>query len=151
MFLFSLVHASKLEQAKELYKQGPSKGEEVVLLLREHIQETPDEMEAFRWLGITLYGIGKAEEALPAVEKYFDIFYAQKEGGGVSPYMHMLHARILYELGRYQESKRILEVYWAFWQGNDKLKPLYDYYYPRVLYEIRRQENPLIDPDRAES
>lgn len=120
---------SLYDQARELYKQGPTKGPEIVRLLREHIRANPKDGEAVRLLGITLFGIEKPDEALPVIDRAIEIAGEKKE---ISPQMQMLRARTLYELHRYWECKHELEVYWAFWQDSPELKKLYDWYYPRV-------------------
>lgn len=125
----SAADGSLYDQARELYKQGPTKGPEIVRLLREHIKANPKDGEAIRLLGITLFGIGKPDEALPVFDRAIEIAGEKKE---ISPQMQMLRARTLYELHRYWECKHELEVYWAFWQDSPELKKLYDWYYPRV-------------------
>src|ERR1041385_6143533 len=50
----------------------------------------------------------------------------------ISPKMLMLKARVLYALNRKWECKRILEIYWAFWQNRPELKEHYEWYYPKV-------------------
>lgn len=117
------------DQARELYRQGPTKGPEVVRLLREHIAASPQDLDAVSLLAITLFGIEKAEEALPVIERAIALAGEQKE---IRPKMVMLKARTLYELNRHWECRRVLEAYWAFWQDSPELKELYDWYYPRV-------------------
>ncbi len=132
LFLASGLFAadgSLYDQARELYKQGPSKGPEIVRLLREHVQTNTNDYEAFSLLAITLFGIEKPAEALPVIERAIEIAQEKKE---VSPKMLMLKARSLYKLDRNWECRRILEIYSAFWQDKPELKSLYDSYYPRV-------------------
>lgn len=121
--------SSLYEQARELYRQGPTKGPEVVRLLREHIAAHPKDIDAVSLLGITLFGIEKPEEALPVIDRAIELASEKKE---IRPKMMMLRARTLYHLHRPGECKRVLEVYWAFWQDNPELMKLYDWYYPRV-------------------
>jgi tetratricopeptide (TPR) repeat protein len=127
----SLIAAdtSRYEQARELYKQGPTQGPEIVRLLREHLVGHPDDIEALGLLGITLFGIEKPAEALPVIDRAIDL---ADQKGEIRPKMMMLRARSLYELQRYWECKRVLEAYWAFWQDNPELKKLYEWYYPKV-------------------
>src|SRR5262245_55517629 len=127
-FLASGVFAeegSLYDQARELYKQGPIQGPEIVRLLRKHVQTKNNDFEAFALLGITLFGIEKFDEALPVIDRAIQI---AQEKESINPKMVMLKARTLYELDRKYECKRILEIYWGFWQGNDRLKDLYDSY-----------------------
>jgi predicted Zn-dependent protease len=129
--------ASLYEQARELYKEGPSRGPEVVRLLREHTKAHPRDLEAFSLLGITLFGIEKPAEALPAIDRAIELA-TEKEG--IRPKMVMLRARTLYELNRPWECKRVLEAYWAFWQDSPELKKLYEWYYPRVKDAHEKKE-----------
>ena len=120
---------SRYDRARELYKQGPKKGPEIISLLRAHIHENPKDDKALRLLGITLYGIKKPAEALPILERVIDI---AKENNSIAPSILMLKARALYDLDRKYECKRILEIYWAFWQDDEELKKRYEWYFPRV-------------------
>ena len=104
-----------------MYKQGPKKGPEIVSLLRAHIRDNPKDEKAIRLLGITLYGIEKPAEALPVLEQAIDIATGNNS---IAPSVLMLKARSLYDLDRKYECKRILEVYWAFWQYDEELKKL---------------------------
>ncbi|WP_395752576.1 tetratricopeptide repeat protein [Prosthecobacter sp.] len=121
--------ASLYEQARELYKQGPSKGPEIVRLLQEHTKATPRDIDAFTLLGITLFGIEKPAEALPPIDRAIELANEEKN---IRPGILMLRARTLYELDRKWECKKLLEAHWAFWQDNPELKKLYDWYYPKV-------------------
>lgn len=121
--------ASLYEQARELYKQGPAKAPEIVRLLREHIAGNPDDIEAVSLLRITLFGIEKPAEALPMIERAIALAEQKEE---IRPKMLMLRARSLYALDRHWECKRVLEVYWAFWQNSPELKRAYEGYYPKV-------------------
>ena len=121
---------SLYDQARELYKVGPSKGTEVVRLLREHIKTHPKDIEAVSFLGITLFGIEKPDEALSAFDRAIQLADEKHE---IRPWMLMFKARTFFELHRYNECRHILDVFWAFWQGDPELKKLYDWYYPRVF------------------
>ena len=123
------VDASLYEQARELYKQGPGKGPEIVRLLREHTKANPKDIDAFSLLGITLFGIEKPAEALPAIDRAIEL---ATEENVIRPGIMMLRARTLYELNRLWECKGVLDAYWAFWQDSPELKKLYEWYYPRV-------------------
>ena len=120
---------SRYDKARELYKQGPKKGSEIVSLLRAHILDNPKDEKAIRLLAITLYGIEKPAETLPVLEQAIDL---ASESDEIAPSILMLKARALYDLDRKYECKRILEIYWAFWQNDEELKKLYEWYYPRV-------------------
>lgn len=120
---------SRYDEARELYKQGPKKGPEIISLLRAHIHDNPKDQKAIRLLGITLYGIKKPAEALPVFEQAIDI---ATENDTIAPSILMLKARALYDLNRKYECKRILEIYWAFWQDDGELKKSYEWYYPKV-------------------
>ena len=125
----SAAETSLYEQARELYKQGPTKGPEIVRLLREHLADHPEDIEAVCLLGITLFGLEKPAEALPVIDRAMDLADQKK---AIRPKMVMLRARTLYELHRSWECKRVLEAYWAFWQDSPELKKLYEWYYPKV-------------------
>ena len=131
------AESSLHEQARELYREGPTKGPEVVRLLREHIAAHPQDIDAVSLLGITLFGIEKPEEALPVIDRAIELASEKKE---IRPKMVMLRARTLYELDRQWECKRVLEAYWAFWQDSPALKKLYDWYYPRVVDAKEQKE-----------
>ncbi|WP_395740594.1 tetratricopeptide repeat protein [Prosthecobacter sp.] len=120
---------SLYEQARELYKQGPSKGPEIVRLLQEHTKANPRDIDAFTLLGITLFGIEKPAEALPPIDRAIELATEEKN---IRTGVIMLRARTLYELDRKWECRKVLEAYWAFWQDNPELKKLYDWYYPKV-------------------
>ncbi len=125
--------ASKYDDARELYKEGPTKGPEIIELLEEHLVKNPTDEKAIRLLGITQFGIGRNEEALETFEKA--IALAEKDGS-ISPNLLMCKARALFALDRKYETKRILEVYWAFWQDETDLEELYDWYWERVKNEL---------------
>ena len=128
----SLV-ASKYDDARELYKEGPTKGLEIIKLLKEHLAVNPADEKALRLLGITEFGVGKNKEALNTFDKA--IVVAGKDGS-ISPSLLMYKARALFALKRKYECKRILEVYWAFWQDEGKLEELYDWYWDKVKNEL---------------
>lgn len=121
--------ASKYEEARELYKEGPKKAPEIIKLLKDHLKAHPKDEMVVRLLGITHLGIGEADEALKRFDKAIDL---AKQRDSIPAGVLMSKARALFELNRKHECKRILEGYWAFWQSNEKHMELYDWYWPRV-------------------
>lgn len=136
LIFVTTTFASKYDEARELYKQGPSKGNEVVVLLQEHLAEMPEDEAALRLLAVTLFGLKRSSEALPIIDKALAL--AEKRDS-ISAQMLMLKARSLYDLERFEESNKILEVYWGFWQGDDELLKLYNWYYPQTLERIKEK------------
>jgi tetratricopeptide (TPR) repeat protein len=126
------LRASKYDDAVELYKEGPSKGPEIIRLLREHLAKEPKDEKALRLLGITQFGIGDSEGALATFNRVIDLI---EKDDRISPQVVMYKARALFDLDRKPECKKILGAYWAFWQDDEKLKGVYEWYWDRVKDE----------------
>ncbi len=140
----SLLYASlavceepdRFERALALYSEGPSRAPEIIELLRAELSDHPDHEKARRLLAITLFGTEQFEAAL--VE--FDVVLAAIENREeISPRILFYKARTLYELKRYEEAAKILDVYWAFWQDDEKLRQGYEYYSERIKKRLEAE------------
>ena len=121
--------ASKYNEALELYGDGPAKAPQIIKLLNEHIEDNPKDDKAFKLLGITQFGIEDNEGALATFEKTIKLL---DEDGRISAQILMYKARTLFALKRMFECRRLLEVYWAFWQDDEQLKRSYEWHWERV-------------------
>ena len=135
-------------QAKVLYKQGPSKAEEIIELLRKELQVRPGNADAMYLLGLTYYGTGRLDQAL----KEFDGALALTErDGSINAELRFCRARTLFYLGQCSEAKHILDVFWALWQDGEALQQKYEELYPDVLSKCGGQANPALQPSGTEA
>jgi tetratricopeptide (TPR) repeat protein len=132
-FLLAGETPSYFEQARELYKEGPSKAPEIIEFLKKELAIHPHHEKATRLLGITYFGVGQFDKALAQFDAAISL--AEKRES-IVPRMLFYKARTLYHLKRYAEAKKILEVYWAFWQDDDELKNSYEKLYPAILSKL---------------
>ena len=137
---------SKYEQARALYSEGPSKAQEIIQLLKEELEEHPDNEKAIKLLGITYFGIGNSEAALVQFDSAISL--AAKEDR-ILPHMIFYKARALHDLARDEEAKQLLEAYWAFFQDDEKLTRQYDILYPAVN-ESLKAKSPSADSTQPE-
>ncbi len=57
----------------------------------------------------------------------------------ISPRLLFYKVRTLYELKRYEEAAKILDVYWAFWQDDKELRQGYAYYSERIREKLEAE------------
>jgi tetratricopeptide (TPR) repeat protein len=110
---------TRVEKALELYSLGPSKAPEIIAILQEELEENPENIKAIKLLGITYFDTDSFADALACFERGIEL--AEKEGS-IQPHLLLLKARTLHRLDRNQEALKILEVYWAFFQGDPDLE-----------------------------
>jgi tetratricopeptide (TPR) repeat protein len=124
---------SKYDQARVLYREGPSKAPEIIALLKEELAVNPENDKAIRLLGITYFGVGQSEKAIEQFDSSIDL--AAKKGS-IVPGMLFYKARALHDLGRNAEARKILDTYWAFFQDGGDLQRQYDIVYPQIVKEL---------------
>ena len=120
-----------LQQARELYREGPSKAEEVVTLLEKAIAADTTNANAYYLLGLTYYGSERFDEALVELVRALEL--KEADGKTIQPTLRFHRARTLFELGRCPEARQILESHWAFWQDGGRLQERYEALYPAVV------------------
>ena len=139
--------ASKYDDARKLYKEGPTKAPQIIKLLKEHIADHPVDIKAYKLMGITQFGTEKNKEALATFNKVIEL----QNSEFISPEILMLKARTLYALNQKAECKRILRVFWAFWQGDEELEKTYEWYWEQVkdIKEPKPQPTPQLKTKKA--
>lgn len=119
-----------LQQARQLYKKGPSKAQDVVDLLQEAIAADKTCANTYYLLGLTYYGTGRLKEALVEFERALEL--KEADGKTIQPALRFHRARTLFYLGKCAEARQILESHWAFWQDGGSLQERYEALYPEV-------------------
>jgi tetratricopeptide (TPR) repeat protein len=119
LFLGQLVNSqeSYFEKARELYNKGPKFAPEIIKLLKKEIEINPENLDAYKLLGITYFGIGDFQEALPRFNRVIEKqFLAPNEDGSYSVPTKIIIYKIrsLTNLDRFQEARREESKYWAF-------------------------------------
>ncbi len=110
-------------RARELYALGPTKAEEIIAELDLELREHPENVKAFLLKATTQMGIARFDAALATLDQLSDVASKTKT---IYPNAVLLRARCHFYKGDYETAKRTLEPFWAFFQDDAEIKPLYD-------------------------
>ncbi|MDH3976644.1 MAG: tetratricopeptide repeat protein [Deltaproteobacteria bacterium] len=121
---------SYYRQAKELYREGPSKAPEIIALLKKAITADDANVKAHYLLGVTYFGTERFDSALRQFDRALEL--QESDGQTINPELRFYRARTLFELGRCEEARQILESHWAFWQDGGRLQGRYEALSPMV-------------------
>lgn len=134
--------SERMEKARALYAQGPSKSQEAIFLLEEEIQTNPNNEKAIMLLGVTYYGTGDFEKALEQFEKIPDVTPESKQ---INPTFLLYKAKTLHMLCRNEEALKILDVFNAFWLGTQREEE-YISLHTEVVNNLNQGVCPDLDP-----
>ena len=124
---------SYYNKAYKMYMdEGQPKADDIIILLKKELEINPDNIKAIKLLGITYYGIEQFENAI----KQFDRI--EKIGNGIpSPKILFKKVSAYYFLEQYNNARKTLTVYWAFFQDTEKNIKKYNEIYSTVLNASR--------------
>ena len=104
------------QQARELYREGPSKGPEIIALLNKALAIDSTDINVLQLKGTTHLGIGEFDEAIECFDRII-------EGNeSIYPGVVFMKAKALFFKKEYQEARQLLNAYWAFFNQEDAKK-----------------------------